>query len=426
MDRAELRAIVRATGCAEERGEMVFLCDPKWTEAQRELARAVMGAEQNPEARGQKPEDGGVKSDAGRGWLCLPTGGTSGGIKFARHDEETLGAAVSGFCEHFGIERVNAIGVLPPYHVSGLMAQVRCTATGGTHVAWDWKRLEAGEWPELASASSKTGKAENRKSGKQETEDELPDAGDWVISLVPTQLQRLLAIPAAVAWLRGLRIIFLGGGPVWPELAETAAREGLRVSLSYGMTETAAMVAALRPEEFLAGARSSGRAMPQAQVGLTGEGLVRISGPSCFFGYWPDWRAAQEVVTEDLAEIDAEGYLHVLGRRDAVIITGGKKVQPLEVEAVLRASGEFADVAVIGVPDAEWGQRVVACYPVGAEIVAPRWRIVETVMTRELSAWMRPKQFVALSEWPRSAQGKLNRAVLAAAVMKRQEPEGGR
>ena len=97
------------------------------------------------------------------------------------------------------------------------MARVRCAETGGRHVAWSWKRLEAGERPELD-----------------------PSQGDWVLSLVPTQLQRLLAAPAAVAWLRGFKVIFVGGGPVWPELAAAAARAGLRLSLSYGMTETAA------------------------------------------------------------------------------------------------------------------------------------------------------------------------------------------
>ena len=67
-----------------------------------------------------------------------------------------------------------------------------------------------------------------------------------MLSLVPTQLQRLLALPAAVAWLRGFRVIFVGGGPVWPELSDAAARAELPVSLSYGLTETAAMVTALR------------------------------------------------------------------------------------------------------------------------------------------------------------------------------------
>jgi O-succinylbenzoic acid--CoA ligase len=367
MERGELKALLRAAGCVEERGEFWFLRDPARGGA--DVAEAERGGE------------------GGAGWLGVATGGTSGGVRWARHDELTLGAAVRGFCEHFGIERVNAVGVLPAYHVSGLMARVRTAATGGDYVAWDWKRLEAGAVPEVGGGT-----------------------GPWVISLVPTQLQRLLAMPEAVAWLRRFAIIFLGGGPIWPSLAEAAARAELRVSLSYGMTETAAMVTALRPEEFLQGGRSSGTALPHARVAVNADGLVEVTGPSVFRGYFPEWREARSFATEDSVELDTGGRLTVLGRRDAVIITGGKKVQPMEVEAALRASGEFADVAVIGVPDKEWGQAVVACYPAGGR--APD--VVRA--TAALSGALKPKRFCAVADWPRNAQGKINRAALLASV----------
>lgn len=374
MERAELIGVLRETGCAEEHGDAVFLRDPKWGQEER--------------AKLQAPT-----SKVESGWLCVPTGGTSGGVRFARHDERTLGAAVRGFCAHFGLKRVNAVDVLPAHHVSGLMARVRCAATGGDHLAWDWKRLEAGETPTVVG-------------------------GDWVISLVPTQLQRLLGSRRTIAWLREFEIIFVGGGPVWPELAEAAARAQLRVALSYGMTETAAMVTALRPEEFLAGARSCGAAMPHATLNINAEGVVSVAGDSVFRGYWPEERAARGFDTEDLGRIDERGHLHILGRRDAAIITGGKKVQPAEVEAALRASGEFEDVAVIGIPDAEWGEAVVACYPAGGR--APD-------LTRAISALtgpLRPKRFVAIADWPRNAQGKVNRASLRAAASAGTDPSG--
>jgi O-succinylbenzoic acid--CoA ligase len=323
------------------------------------------------------------------GWLCVPTGGSSGTIKFARHDEHTLGVAARGFVAHFGLERVNAIDVLPPWHVSGLMARVRCGVSGGTHVPWDWRRLETGERPVLAG-------------------------GGWVLSLVPTQLQRLLASPAATEWLRGFRVIFVGGGPVWRELAETAAAERLPISLSYGMTETAAMVTASTPEEFWAGDRSSGRALPHARISLTADDLICVEGESVFRGYFPAGGESRRFVTEDVGAIDAGNHLHVLGRRGAVIISGGEKIQPAEVEAVLRATGEFSDVAVIGLPDAEWGERVIACYQSAAR--TPDFARVERVLSERLASYKRPKRFVAIDEWPRNAQGKLNRAVLVARV----------
>ncbi|MBI5766808.1 MAG: AMP-binding protein [Verrucomicrobia bacterium] len=374
MERAELRSLVLATGCAEERGGFVFLCDPKWTAAQRAQFEAL------------KSKIGNRRAKVFSGWLCVPTGGTSGGVKFARHDERTLSAAVRGFGRHFGLKCVNAVGVLPAHHVSGLMARVRCAATGGKYLGCEWKKLEAGDTPRLKG-------------------------GPWVISLVPTQMQRLLRTRATVAWLRKFEIIFLGGGPVWPALADEAAAARLRVSLSYGMTETAAMVAALRPEEFLAGARSSGPALPHAQLAIARGGRIRVTGNSVFRGYFPERKSARTWLTEDLGRIDACRHLHVLGRRDAVIITGGKKVFPTEVEAALRASREFADVAVLGVPDREWGEAVVACYPC---------RAARPDMARAVAALaphQRPKRFVALADWPRNAQGKVNRAALAAAVL---------
>jgi O-succinylbenzoic acid--CoA ligase len=276
--------------------------------------------------------------------------------------------------------------MLPMHHVSGLMAWMRCALTGGTYLPWDWAAMKEGHRPTIDPTQM------------------------WVLSLVPTQLQRLLENPEAVRWLRQFKVIFVGGGPTWPALAEAAARAELPISLSYGMTETAAMVTALRPSEFLAGARSSGATLPHARVSISREGTVSIEADSVFRGYYPDWRDAREFQTEDLGEIDVAGALHVQGRRDALIITGGKKVEPAVVEALLRASGEFGDVAVIGVPDAEWGQAVVACYPIGDR--APDLLRA----TRELSGAGVPKRFYAFPIWPRNAQGKINRAELLASV----------
>ncbi|MEI6467094.1 MAG: AMP-binding protein [Verrucomicrobiota bacterium] len=377
MERAELIRLLRGTGCAVERSGGVFLCDPQGSPLERAQAERVIS--QAAVAAGE----------AGTGWLAVRTGGSSGGVKFARHDERTLAAAVAGFCAHFGLARVNAVNVLPVHHVSGLLAAVRCTATGGEHMAWDWKRLEAGEVPVMRAG---------------------PDG--WVISLVPTQLQRLLARPDTRDWLARFRLIFVGGGPLWPDLAAAAATAGLRVSISYGMTETAAMVAALTPEEFIAGDRSCGRALPHARVDVASDGVVRIDGESVFRGYWPETRRAGPFETEDLGRMDGQGRLHLLGRRDAMIISGGKKIAAADVEAALRASGEFCDVAVIGVPDPEWGERVVACYPAAAARAPDLARAVAA-----LAPAQRPKRFVPLAVWPRNAQGKINRAELRQRVL---------
>jgi O-succinylbenzoic acid--CoA ligase len=408
MERAELARALGATAATEEthdtfvgeskptlfmaalaraaagRGN-VFLCDPRWGQNEQAQLAALKKSKIDTEA---KPTSDNRKSENDEhGWLMVASGGTGGRLKFARHDQDTIRAAVDGFSAHFNVSRVNAIGVLPLHHVSGLMAWMRCALTGGKFLPSGWPALEAGRRPALA------------------------DDGEWFLSLVPTQLQRLLAQPEAAGWLRRFRAVFLGGGPAWPALLERAAEARVPLAPSYGLTETAAMVAALRPEEFLGGARSSGAALPHARIDATGEGALRIAGESVFRGYFPEWRAERDFTTDDLGAIDGRGHVQVTGRRDGVIITGGKKVQPVEVEAALRATGEFDDVAVLGVPDPEWGEAVVACYPAAARV--PDLARVAEALAAQLASPARPKRYVAVADWPRNAQGKLNRALLA-------------
>lgn len=376
MERSELIAGLRefAGDALVERDGACFLVDPGWGE--RERAQWSVLAEQYPQ-----------NWDGVRGWLCVPTGGSSGAMKLARHDERTLGAAVAGFAAHFGAARIDSLGLLPPWHVSGLMGWARCVWTGGEHRVERWKDVESGA--------------------------ARPEPGGGFVSFVPTQLARLLGDADAEAWLRGFRAVLLGGGPAWPDLLERARSARVPVAMSYGMTETAAMVAAQQPEDFLAGESSSGAAMPHARLTINAGGRVHIGGESLFFGYWPDERGAGDWRTDDLGVIDARGRLHVLGRADALIISGGEKVNPLEVEAALREAGGAAleDVAVVGVPHSEWGSEVVAAV-LGDAALEPVLRAgVET----RLAPAKRPKRhvFFRVEDWPRDARGKLNRARLA-------------
>lgn len=384
MERAELIAGLRefAGEALVERDGAFFLIDPGWGERERAQWAALAG---------RRP----AGWDGARGWLCIPTGGSSGAMKLARHDELTIGSAVEGFRGHFGVRRVDAVGLLPAWHVSGLMAWARCRFSGGTYRAWDWKRVERGDRPEPTRS------------------------GGEFLSLVPTQLARVLNGEGegrgggASEWLRTFRAVLIGGGPAWPELLSRSRAARLPLSFSYGMTETAALVAAQRPEEFFAGDDSSGSSLPHARIATDADGRVVIDGASLFHGYWPETRAAGIWRTDDLGELDAAGRLRVLGRSDALIISGGEKVNPAEVEAALREAGgaALADVAVVGVPHAEWGSEVVALYPGGRDLEAK----LREGIAMKLGPAKRPKRYVALSadRWPRDARGKVNRAVLA-------------
>ncbi|MBA4138470.1 MAG: 2-succinylbenzoate-CoA ligase, partial [Opitutus sp.] len=150
-------------------------------------------------------------------------------------------------------------------------------------------------------------------------------------------------------------------------------------------------------------------ALPHARVELSPEGLVWVGGPSLFRGYFPEWRHERKFFeTADLGRFDASRRLQILGRHDAAIITGGEKVHPGEVEAVIRTATGAAEFAVVGVPDAEWGERVVCVFSAAQAFDLARAR--EAVA--RMSPPQRPKDFVALSEWPRNDAGKLNRARL--------------
>ena len=378
MERADLIKILRETGCAEEHGGQWLLIDPQWSAKDRARVDELI-------ASAEASERGGAPT---RGWLGIPTGGTTGGVRFARHDERTLSAAVEDFCRFFSLDRVNVVDVLPPFHVSGLMSRIRSFATGGQHRACLWRQLEAGERPAIDFT--------------RET---------WVISLVPTQLQRLLVALGGIEWLRGFHSIFIGGGPVWPELTEAAAAASLPIALTYGMTETAAMVAGIKPVDVLAGECTWAEPFPRARVSLSSEDVIQVDGPSVFLGYWPDLRLEQRFDTADIGRMDSRGRLQVLGRRDAIIITGGKKVQPADIEVALRATGQFLDVAVIGLADREWGRVVVACYPKTAD-AGPDFLSVQRQIEKILSPYQRPKRYVAIDDWPRTEQGKLNRSEL--------------
>ncbi len=392
MERVELTARLRefAGAALVERGGACFLVDPGWGE--RERAQWAALAERRP--AGWEGEGAGE-----RGWLCIPTGGSSGAMKLARHDEATIGAAVAGFCAHFGVRRVNAAGLLPPWHVSGLMAWARCVWTGGIYRAMDGKTGELDEVGWMMKG------AEGEREG-------------GFVSLVPTQLARLLGNARAEVWLRGFRAVLLGGGPAWPELLARARAARVPVALSYGMTETAAMVAAQRPEEFWAGDDSAGLALPHGVIEVDGEGRVRVGGASLFYGYWPGTRAAGGWWrTDDLGALDGAGRLRVAGRADALIISGGEKVNPAEVEAALREAGgaTLTDVAVVGVAHPEWGSEVVALYPESGHGARVDEAALRAALAGRLGAAKRPKRYVAVaaSAWPRDARGKVNRVALA-------------
>ncbi|MEV4573509.1 AMP-binding protein [Nonomuraea jabiensis] len=176
---------------------------------------------------------------------------------------------------------------------------------------------------------------------------EVLGSGADHVSLVPTQLHRLVELGADLS---GFRTILLGGAAPRPGLLERARDLGARIVTTYGMSETCG------------GCVYDGRPLDNVEVKIGEDGLIRIAGAVLFSGYRfgsadpfdGDWFR-----TSDLGDM-AGGRLRVLGRADDVINTGGEKVVAAAVAQVLGTHPEVADVAVIGTPDAEWGELVTA------------------------------------------------------------------
>jgi O-succinylbenzoic acid--CoA ligase len=228
-----------------------------------------------------------------------------------------------------------------------------------------------------------------------------PREGTWFTSLVPTQLHRLLDDPDQVAALRIAHTILLGGGPIDPALRARAEGEGLRLVATYGAAETAG------------GCVYDGMPLDGVAVAIGPEGRVRIAGPTLFDGYEGDPElTAQTLVdgwylTSDAGRTDHDGRLQVLGRLDDMVVSGGVNVPAVAVATRLREHPDVRAAEVLGVPDEEWGSRVVA-FVVGALSLADARAFVAEQHPR---SWA-PRQLVALDALPLLDNGKTDRLAL--------------
>ncbi len=229
--------------------------------------------------------------------------------------------------------------------------------------------------------------------------------GRSYLSLVPTQLIRLLRDrwddqQYEVDALADFDAVLIGGGPLNPAVRDEATGQGIRVVQTYGMSETCG------------GCVYDGRPLPGVEVEIDEDDQVLLRGPMLFDGYEgePD-RTAQAMKdgwfhTDDLGRIEADGRLRVTGRADDVIISGGVKVPSAAVTSAISANDSVRAVEVVGVPDSEWGERVVAIIATKDPITLATIRAL--VEPRE---WA-PRQLVLVEEIPELPNGKPDRVRL--------------
>lgn len=285
------------------------------------------------------------------------------------------------------------LGCLPLHHVGGLSILLRSAWLGITavlHEKFDAARVAAA----------------------------VDSGGISLVSLVPTMLDRVLAARPTKPFPSSLRAILLGGAPADDSLLDRCRKIAAPVAITWGMTETASQIATREPGDFAA---DSGVGAPLAFARVTaaganeGEaGALAVRGPIA--------PATQngEFVTADCGFVDAANRVHVMGRADDGLISGGENIFPAEIEAVLRAHPAISEAVVMGVPNAEWGQRPVAVLVARSRVEGKADCDVKPPTTADLRAWClsrlagfkAPETFVWRVSLPRNEMGKLMRETL--------------
>ena len=297
------------------------------------------------------------------------------------------------------------VNPLPLHHISGLMPLVR---------ARHWRASLRWLPPALMRQPEALAAAEALQLGPGE---------QGLLSLVPTQLQRLVDHPAGVRWLQGFAVIWVGGAALPPALAQTCRGLGLRLAPCYGSTETASMVCALPPQQFLAGVAGCGPPLAHAELRQEPEsGCLQIRASSLAAGLleagqlrplplrqgW--WTSA------DLGRLTAEG-VWLEGRADGAISSGGETVFPQRVEQALTALAAEAALPLEALlllpqPDPLWGQRLVALVRPSTTASGQAELLLAALQQAalRLPASQRPQRWLACPALEPSAAGKWERA----------------
>jgi O-succinylbenzoic acid--CoA ligase len=301
------------------------------------------------------------------------TSGTTGGPKAVELTEAGLTAVGHGCNAALGVDGADCwLVCLPLHHVAGLAILARARA-GGQRVVVH----EGFDLPAVAGSPKKE--------------------GTTLVSLVPTTLGRLLD---AGAPLHEYRRIVVGGAPLPETLRVRAATAGAPVVDAYGLSETGG------------GFVLDGQPIPGVDVRLGPDDEIRVRGPVVMRGYRLDPDATRAAFDDDgwfrTGDIGARGVTggwRVVDRQRDFVITGGVNVSPSTVERVLGEHPGVTDVCVAGVPDEEWGERVVA-YVVAAGTPPPSLEDLRAFARTRLRGPELPRQVVIVEEIPRSPGGK--------------------
>ena len=274
------------------------------------------------------------------------TSGSTGPPKGVVHTVGNLVYSALGTIEHLDMSPKDRWLVsLPLFHAGGILIPVRALLSGGAAIFH-------GDPGRLSEAILKQ--------------------GPTIISLVPTQLLRLMESPEALRALSSMKAVLLGGGPCPAGIIDKALGAGIPIISTYGSTEACAMVTAASPGASRSELKTAGRAIRHRTLEIHQNGVIVLGGKTLFKHYISDGKVLPAVfhgkfTTSDLGRTDPDGNLTVLGRRDQVFISGGENINPFEIESAITGTGLAEEAVVVPVSHRLFGTVAWAFVkPVGA------------------------------------------------------------
>ena len=382
---------------ARAAGRSIVLIDPRLPNAERERRAAFADRED------ERPS------------VVVFTSGTTARARAVVLPWEELDACAAAVVEAVGLRAGDRwVCPLPLTHVGGLAVLLRCERVGATAV------LEAFDPLSLARHLA---------------------TGATHVSVVGRMLARLLdEVPDRSA--PALRWAMVGGGPTAPTLIERARAAGIPAVTTYGLTEAGSTVTLGRLDALPRAGGDAGWPIGGRELRIGTDGRIELRGAGLASRYDAEvvergssgsergvlaagpalWRDGW-LTSGDFGRIESDGRLVVLDRRADRIVTGGENVAPGEVEQVLASAPGVIEVCVVGVPDPQWGQRVVAAVRWDGE---PRRDDLLACARARLLPWQRPRQIVDWNgAFPRGELGKLQRRRVRDALVGASSPHPG-
>lgn len=384
-----------------------LLLHPRWSPTQTHEATQAVGARAWFDGTGWIPLEPRAPVELHpRASLLLSTSGSTGAFKIVQHAHATLFASAQSTIAHLPFEPNDRWLLSLPYaHVGGASLLIRCLVA---------------QVPVVVARGS---------FADPDFIEHIDGLGCSLYSQVPTQLRDLVTYCERLGRRpRLLRRVLVGGAPAPLALRRRAWTWRLGAIYTYGMTEAGSQITTQESTAADEEPRATdvGRPLANVEIDIDPDRRLRVRGPNLMLGYVgspalredesgdPPW-----FTTSDRARLDDDGRLEILGRVDDVLITGGENVDPQSVELILAGAPGVGEVAICGVPDERWGQRLVALVVPSAahanqasvRCTPPRASLDEILhfARANLPTFAVPKAVVFVTALPRLGIGKLDR-----------------